>query len=69
MTLVAFRRSRPPVEPGQYTSIRYANRLLDVGALASIGSIGDSYDNAWPRPRSGSTRPNASLRGAVARHR
>jgi putative transposase len=30
----------------QYTSIRYANRLLDVGALASIGSVGDSYDNA-----------------------
>jgi putative transposase len=30
----------------QYTSIRYATRLADVGALASIGSVGDSYDNA-----------------------
>lgn len=30
----------------QYTSIRYTNRLLDAGALASIGSVGDSYDNA-----------------------
>nr|WP_245607191.1 IS3 family transposase [Pseudonocardia spinosispora] len=30
----------------QYTAIRYANRLLDAGALASIGSVGDSYDNA-----------------------
>jgi putative transposase len=30
----------------QYTSIRYANRLLDAGVLASIGSVGDSYDNA-----------------------
>jgi putative transposase len=30
----------------QYNSIRYANRLLDAGALASIGSVGDSYDNA-----------------------
>ena len=30
----------------QYTSIRYANRLLDAGAVASIGSVGDSYDNA-----------------------
>jgi putative transposase len=30
----------------QYTSIRYASRLLDAGALASIGSVGDSYDNA-----------------------
>jgi putative transposase len=37
---------RRPVEPGQYTSIRYAARLLDVGAVASIGSVGDSYDNA-----------------------
>ncbi len=30
----------------QYTSIRYATRLLDAGALASIGTVGDSYDNA-----------------------
>jgi putative transposase len=30
----------------QYTAIRYANRLADVGALASIGTVGDSYDNA-----------------------
>ena len=30
----------------QYTSIRYSERLADVGALPSIGSVGDSYDNA-----------------------
>ncbi len=30
----------------QYTAIRYANRLADAGALASIGTVGDSYDNA-----------------------
>lgn len=30
----------------QYTAIRYADRLADAGALASIGSVGDSYDNA-----------------------
>lgn len=30
----------------QYTAIRYSNRLHDVGALASIGTIGDSFDNA-----------------------
>jgi len=28
----------------QYTAIRYADRLGDVGALASIGTVGDSYD-------------------------
>lgn len=30
----------------QYTAIRYAERLTEAGALASIGSVGDSYDNA-----------------------
>lgn len=30
----------------QYTAIRYAERLTDAGAIASIGSVGDSYDNA-----------------------
>ena len=30
----------------QYTTIRYAERLADVGAIASTGTVGDSYDNA-----------------------
>lgn len=30
----------------QYTSIRYAERLAEAGAIASIGTVGDSYDNA-----------------------
>jgi putative transposase len=30
----------------QYTAIRYAERLADAGALASIGTVGDSFDNA-----------------------
>jgi putative transposase len=30
----------------QYTSIRYTSRLADAGAVASIGTVGDSYDNA-----------------------
>lgn len=30
----------------QYTAIRYAERLANAGALASIGSVGDSYDNS-----------------------
>ena len=30
----------------RYTSIKYTLRLADAGALASIGSVGDSYDNA-----------------------
>jgi putative transposase len=31
---------------GQYLAIRYSSRLEDVGAVASVGSRGDSYDNA-----------------------
>ena len=30
----------------QYTALRLAERLAEVGAVASIGSVGDSYDNA-----------------------
>jgi len=30
----------------QYTAIAYSERLADAGALASIGTVGDSYDNA-----------------------
>ena len=30
----------------QYTSIIYTNRIVDAGAVASIGTVGDSYDNA-----------------------
>jgi putative transposase len=30
----------------QYCAITYTDRLADVGALASIGTVGDSYDNA-----------------------
>jgi putative transposase len=30
----------------QYTSIRYTERLAEVGAIPSVGSRGDSYDNA-----------------------
>ncbi len=31
---------------GQYTSIAYTERLADIGAAPSIGTIGDSFDNA-----------------------
>lgn len=28
----------------QYVSIRYTDRLADIGAAASVGSVADSYD-------------------------
>ena len=30
----------------QFTSLRYGERLAEIGAQPSIGSVGDSYDNA-----------------------
>jgi putative transposase len=37
---------RRPVELGQYTSIDYTQTLADHHVLASVGSVGDAYDNA-----------------------
>jgi putative transposase len=34
------------VEPGQYLSIVYTERLAAEQAVTSVGSRGDSYDNA-----------------------
>jgi len=31
---------------GQYLSIRYTERLAEAGMESSVGSVGDSYDNA-----------------------
>ncbi len=30
----------------QFTSLRYGERLAEIGAVPSIGTIGDSFDNA-----------------------
>ncbi len=35
-----------PVELAQYRAIRYTERLAEADAVASVGSKGDSYDNA-----------------------
>ncbi len=37
---------RRPLEPAQYVSIRYTERLAEAGTEPSVGSVGDSYDNA-----------------------
>ena len=37
---------RRPLEPKQCLAIRYTERLLEAGIEPSIGSVGDSYDNA-----------------------
>ena len=42
----------------QYLAIRYTERLAEAGAVTSLGSRGDSYDNALAETSSGSTRPS-----------
>jgi transposase InsO family protein len=37
---------RRPVEFAQYTSFDYTQQLDDAKVLASVGSVGDCYDNA-----------------------
>jgi putative transposase len=36
---------RRPIEPGQYTSIRFSERLAEAGIQPSVRAVG-SYDNA-----------------------
>ena len=52
----------------QYLSIRYTDRLSEAGINASVGSIGDSYDNALAETINGLykaevIRPNGPWRG------
>ncbi|QUF06724.1 integrase core domain-containing protein [Actinosynnema pretiosum subsp. pretiosum] len=35
-----------PIELAQYTSVAFTDHLLAAGIDASIGSVGDAYDNA-----------------------
>src|SRR5262245_53550809 len=37
---------RGPLESAQYISIKYTERLAQAGIEPSVGSVGDSYDNA-----------------------
>ena len=37
---------RRPIESAQYVSIKYTERLAGAGIEPSVGSVGDSYDNA-----------------------
>jgi len=55
----------------QYLSIRYTDRLSEAGINASVGSIGDSYDNALAETINGLykaevIRPNGPWRGIEA---
>jgi transposase InsO family protein len=36
----------PPVEPRQFTSWSFTERIRDAGLMPSFGSVGDAFDNA-----------------------
>ena len=37
---------RRPIDSTQYVSIKYTERLAEAGIEPSVGTVGDSYDNA-----------------------
>ena len=45
-----------PDRGGQYLSIRYTERLTEAGIQPSVGSVGDSYDNALAKTIDGLCR-------------
>jgi transposase InsO family protein len=59
---------RRPVEFTQYLSIRYTERLADAGIEASVGSVGDSYDNALAETVIGLYKTEVIHRGSPWRH-
>ena len=52
----------------QYVSIRYAERLGDVGIQPSVGSVGDSYDNALAETINGLYKTEVIRRGGPWRN-
>jgi putative transposase len=76
LEMAIFSRRRQPIRGviahsdagSQYTSITYTERLGDIGALASIGSIGDSYDNALAESVNGLYKTELIRRRGPWRH-
>jgi putative transposase len=52
----------------QYVSVAYTERLAEIHALASIGSIGDSYDNALAESVNGLYKTELIRRQGPWRH-
>ena len=52
----------------QYLSIRYTERLAEAGVNASVGSVGDSYDNALAETINGLYKTEVIRRRGPWRH-
>lgn len=49
----------------QFTSVRYGERLPEIRALPSIGSVGDNFNNALAEPVNGESWCEETSRGHV----
>lgn len=58
---------RRPVEFAQYTSIRFTETVALAGLVASIGSVGDAYDNAAAETVMGLFKNEAIRKGSPFR--
>lgn len=52
----------------QYGAIRYSERLGEVDVVASVGSVGDSYDNAMAEAFNSLFKAELTEQGPVGRH-
>jgi putative transposase len=53
----------------QFTAIRYSDRLTEANIAASIGSVGDSYDNAMAEAPNGTFKAELAAPGGLWRTR
>jgi transposase InsO family protein len=58
---------RRPLESAQYTSIRFTETVALQGLSASIGSVGDAYDNAVAESVIGLYKHEAAAAGSPFR--
>ncbi len=56
---------RRPIESTQYLPITYTERLAEAGIAPSVGSCGDSYDNALAESVIGLVEEHPNLRAGV----
>ena len=52
---------------GGYLAIRYTERLAEAGIERSVGSVGDSYDNALAEPINGLCKAEVIRRNGAGR--
>jgi transposase InsO family protein len=52
---------RRPLDSAQYVSIKYTERLAEAGVEPSVGSVGDSYDNALAETINGLYKARSSI--------